>query len=477
MQPTGFSSYRNNNLRTVTESGIVKPDGALEMKTITALEREIEKYESRTAGSKALWEKARSVMPMGTASNSRMYEPYPLFIARAEGSRVWDVDGNEYIDHNLSFGALVVGHRHPVVISAVQAQLGVGTMYGMSHGTESELAEEICRRFPFLERVRFSNSGTECTLHALRLAKAYTGRPKVIKMEGAYHGLHDSVMVSVKPKQEEWGASNSPSPVPACAGVNLADTNTLVAQFNNLDSLENVLRRSGDQVAAVIVEPVMMNVGVIPPTDGYLQGVRELCTRYGALLIFDEVKTSSMSYGGAAEVFGVVPDIVCLSKSIGGGFPLAAFGSTARIMEVIESRKMMHAGTYNANPVVIAAGLAALRDVLTPDKYGMMRAMSDRLADGYREMLGDAGVPALVTNAGVNGAVTFGLDSVSNYREWSRMNTNTWQCFWFGMVNRGVIAQPYWWDEQWTISVAHTQSDIDRHLEAFNEVSKGLSEL
>jgi glutamate-1-semialdehyde 2,1-aminomutase len=451
---------------------------AFEMKTITVLEKEIEKYESRTPRSKALWEKARRVMPMGTASNSRMYDPYPLFITRAEGSKVWDADGNEYIDHNLSFGALIVGHRHPVVMEAVSAQLTAGTMYGMSHAVESDLAEEICKRYPFLDRVRFANSGTEATLHALRLAKAHTGRPKVVKMEGAYHGLHDSVMVSVKPTEKDWGPSNVPTPVAASAGVSLSGSNTLVAQFNNLESLRQVLQQSGEQVAAVIVEPVMMNVGVLPPQDGYLQGVRELCTQYGALLIFDEVKTSSMSYGGAAELYRIKPDIVCLSKSIGGGFPLAAFASTARITEVIETRKMMHAGTYNANPVVVAAGLAALRDVLTPDKYGVMRSMSDRLADGYREILSDAGLPAMVTNAGVNGAVTFGVASVSNYREWTKMNTTMWQCFWFGMVNRGVIAQPYWWDEQWTISVAHTDQDIDRHLEALKEVtSKGLSYL
>ena len=450
------------------------------MKTATVLEREIERYESRTAGSKALWEKARKVMPMGTASNSRMYDPYPLFIARAEGSRVWDVDGNEYIDHNLSFGALVVGHRHPVVMGAVDAQLSAGTMYGMSHAVESDLAEEICRRYPFLDRARFSNSGTEATLHALRLAKAYTGRPKIVKMEGGYHGLHDAVMISVKPTDKEWGAPNMPTPVPACAGVNIdEDSNTLVAQFNDLESLENALREHPDQVAAVILEPVMMNVGVLQPKEGYLQGVRDLCSRYGALLIFDEVKTSSMSYGGAAEYYGIVPDIICLSKSIGGGFPLAAFASTSKIMQVIETRKMMHAGTYNANPVVVAAGLAALRDVLTPETYPAMRAMSDRLADGYREILNAAGVPGTVTNAGVNGAVTFGVNSsVSNYREWTKMNTEMWQCFWFGMVNRGVIAQPYWWDEQWTISVAHTEKDIDQHLEALKEVTaKGLCNL
>ena len=447
------------------------------MKTMTVLEREIEQYQVRTPGSKALWEKARKVMPMGTASNSRMYEPYPIFIDHAEGSKVWDVDGNEYIDHNLSFGALVVGHRNPAVMSAVAKQLTIGTMYGISHALESDLAEEICRRFPFMDRVRFSNSGTECTLHALRLAKAFTGKSKIVKMEGAYHGLHDAVMVSVKPNEKQWGP-NVPSAVPASAGVDLEDSHTLVAQFNDADCLEQVLKQAKGEVAAVIVEPVMMNIGVLPPQPGYLQEVQRLCKQYGALLIFDEVKTSSMSYGGAAEYYQVVPDIVCLSKSIGGGLPLAAFACTEEIAEVIETRKMMHAGTYNANPVVVAAGLAALRDVLTPEKYERMRALSDRLADGYREILGTAGVSGIVTNAGINGAVTFGVESVSNYREWTRMNTEMWRCFWFGMVNRGVIAQPYWWDEQWTISVAHTDADIEKHLVALREVAtKGLAYL
>jgi glutamate-1-semialdehyde 2,1-aminomutase len=444
------------------------------MKTMTLLEKELQVYESRTPKSKAAWNRASQFMPMGTASNSRMYEPYPLFVARAEGSRLWDVDGNEYIDHNLSFGALVAGHRHPVIMGAVSRQLGIGTMYGMSHELEGELAAEICQRYPFVNRVRFSNSGTECTLHAIRLAKAYSGKPKIVKMEGAYHGLHDAVMVSVKPTEETWGSALTPSPVAASAGVSVRASDTLIAQFNNIESLQSLLNNSASEVAAVIIEPVMMNVGVLAPNDGYLQAVRELCRQHGVLLIFDEVKTSSMSYGGASEVFGVAPDIVCLSKSIGGGFPLAAFASTSEIMQAIESRQMMHAGTYNANPVVIAAGLATLKDVLTPSSYGDMRASSNALADGYRDILQEMGLPAVVTNAGVNGAVTFGVDHVSNYREWSKMNTEMWQCFWFGMVNQGVIAQPYWWDEQWTISVAHTSENIERHLEAFREVAKGL---
>ncbi|HVO62725.1 MAG TPA: aspartate aminotransferase family protein [Terriglobales bacterium] len=447
------------------------------MKTLTLLEKELQGYEGRTCKSRAAWERAKKVMPMGTASNSRMYAPYPLFIARTNGSRVWDVDGNEYLDHNLSFGALVAGHRHPLVMEAVSRQLEIGTMYGISHELEAELAAEVCKRYPFVDRVRFSNSGTECTLHAIRLAKAYTGKPKIVKMEGSYHGLHDAVMVSVKPTAEDWGGALLPAPVAASAGVSVNPTDTLVAQFNDIESLKAVLSKFASEVAAVIMEPVMMNVGVLLPKEGYLQAVMELCRQYGVLLIFDEVKTSSMSYGGASETFGIAPDIICLSKSIGGGFPLAAFASSSEIMEVIESRKMMHAGTYNANPVVIAAGLATLKDVLTPTSYIDMRRKSDTLADGYREILADAGVTGIVTNAGVNGAVTFGVDRVSNYREWSKMNAEIWQCFWFGMVNRGVIAQPYWWDEQWTISVAHTDEQIDRHLEAFREVAKGLRDL
>jgi len=446
------------------------------MTVTTLLETEIELYQKRAPRSKQLWERARKVMPMGTASNSRMYEPYPIYIDHAEGSRVWDVDGNEYLDHNLSFGAMVVGHRNPAVMNAVAKQLTIGTMYGISHPLECELAEEICRRFPFLDRVRFSNSGTESTLHALRLAKAFTGKPKIVKMEGAYHGLHDAVMISVKPGSNRWGDSCIPSPVPASAGVYMDhDPNTLVAQFNDAGCLEKVLQQSKGEVAAIILEPVMMNIGVLPPKLGYLQAVRELCTRYGALLIFDEVKTSSMSYGGAAEYYRIFPDIVCLSKSVGGGLPLAAFAFTEEISEVIESRKMMHAGTYNANPVVVAAGLAALRDVLTPYKYESMRSLSDKLAEGYRRILAKAGVPGIVTNAGINGAVTFGVESVSNYRQWSTMNTEMWTAFWFGMVNRGVIPQPYWWDEQWTMSVAHTEADVDTHLAALEDVAaKGL---
>jgi glutamate-1-semialdehyde 2,1-aminomutase len=301
-------------------------------------------------------------MPLGVSSNFRSYEPYPLFIARAQGGKVWDLDGNEYVDFNLCFGALMAGHCHPAVMKAVQQRLELGTMFGMPHEMERELAEEICARFP-VEQVRFANSGTEATMHAIRLARGVTGRDKIIKMEGAYHGVHDSVMVSVKPKREHWGDAKSPNPVPASGGVPAASVqNTLVAPFNDLQAAEKIFTRYPDEIAAVIVEPIMMNVGICMPQPGYLEGLRDLTKRYGALLIFDEVKTGAkLARGGACEYFGIKPDLVCLAKSIGGGFPLAAFATSKTVMDAIAQHKVFHAGTYNTNPVVMAAGLAVFR--------------------------------------------------------------------------------------------------------------------
>ncbi|SRR6266566_1289247 len=432
-------------------------------------------YESRTQKSKALWEKANKVLPMGTASNARAYDPYPLFIAGAAGSRLVDVDGNEYVDYNLSFGALLTGHRHPVVLEAVRKQLSLGTMYGMCHDLEAEVAEEILKRYPFLAKVRFASTGTEATMHAIRLAKSYTGRDYIVKMEGAYHGLHDAVMISVKPLAGQWGPGFEPLSVPFGEGVS---TNlTHVAQFNDLRSLELSLDKVfPDQVAAVIVEPVMMNMGVLLPFPSYLQSIRELCTKYGALLIFDEVKSGGIGYGGAASEFEVTPDIVCLSKSIGGGFPLAAFGASLSIMKVIEDRRMFHAGTYNANPISMAAGLATLKYVLTRDAYGQARTLSDLLAVGYKRILTENGISGLVTNVGVNGSVAFGVDTIRSYRDWAKADMNMWERYWLGMVNRGVIPQPYGGDEEWTVSVVHTEEDIIRHLEVLAEVARSLKE-
>ncbi len=442
-----------------------------------ALKKELETYERRTPRSREAHKKAVERVPLGVASNYRYYPPYPLFVKDGNGGRIHDVDGNEYIDHNLCYGALMAGHCHPAVMKAVQHRLQVGTLFGMPHGMELELAEEICARFP-VDMVRFGNSGSEVTMHSLRLARAATGRSKIVKMEGGYHGGHDAISVSVKPKSNQFGDPENPTPVVSSAGVLKGTTDaTLVAPFNNLPAMERLFARHPNEIAAVILEPIMMNIAFCMPDEGYLQGLRALTTRHGALLIFDEVKTGAkLARGGACEYFGIKPDIICLGKSIGGGFSLAAFAASREIMDVIATQKMFHAGTYNTNPVVMAAGLATFREVLTPASYAHIDKIGKKLLAGYRQIIAGTGLTAYVDGAGANGALMLYPKQVRNYRDWYHVDEDLWTHYWFAMANRGVIAQPYWWDEQWTLSVAHTEADIDRHLEVFAEVAPALAQ-
>jgi glutamate-1-semialdehyde 2,1-aminomutase len=441
-----------------------------------ALKKEIEIYEKRTPKCREAHERAKKRLPLGVGSNFRIYDPYPLFIRDGLGSRIHDVDGNEYIDFNLCFGALMAGHCHPAVVKAVQERLRTGTMFGMPHTLELELAEEICARFP-VDEVRFGNSGTEVTMHAIRLARGVTGRDKIIKMEGGYHGVHDTVMVSVKPKAEQYGDPSTPTPVPSSLGVPAATLqNTLVAPYNDLAAMEKLFAKNSKEIAAVIVEPIMMNVGICMPEPGYLQGLRELCTKYGALYIFDEVKTGAkLARGGACEYFKVKPDIVCLAKSIGGGFSLAAFGARKEAMDVIAQHKVFHAGTYNTNPLVMAAGIATFREVLTPAAYEHVNRMNERLVIGYQKAIDETGLKAYCIGAGSNGAFMLYPKKIRNYRDWTMIDVDLWKQYWFAMNNRGVLAQGFWWDEQWTISVAHTEADIDRHVAAFEEIAPELA--
>ncbi len=440
------------------------------------LKKELEIYKNRTPRSREAHRKAVPRIPLGVASNYRAYEPYPLFVREGRGGHIWDLDGNEYLDFNLCFGALMAGHCHPAVVRAVKERLHIGTMFGMPHEMEWALAEEICTRFP-VEMVRFGSSGTEATMHAIRLARAATGRDRIVKMEGGYHGLHDSALVSVKPKSDQFGDPAAPTPVPAGAGVTTATLqNTLVAPFNDLAAVERLFAAHTGQIAAVIVEPILMNVGICMPVPGYHQGLRELTTRHGALLIFDEVKTGAkLARGGACEYFAVKPDIVCLAKSIGGGFPLAAFAARREVMDLIAQHKVFHGGTYNTNPVSMAAGLAMFREVLIPAAYEHVNQMNSRLVEGYRKTIEKMGLNAYAIGAGANGAFMLYPREIRNYRDWITIDVDLWRHYWFGMVNRGVLPQPYWWDEQWTISVAHTEEDIDRHLTTFEELAPQLA--
>ena len=441
-----------------------------------ALQKEIAAYEKRTPKSAAAHKRALERIPLGVASNYRHYEPYPIFVKDGKASRIHDIDGNEYIDHNLCFGALMAGHCHPAVVKAVEEKLHEGTTFGMPHDQEWELAEEICKRYP-VEMVRFGSSVTEVTMHACRIARAATGREKILKFEGAYHGLHDTALVSVKPKAEDWGDPESPTAVPAGGGVPKASlANVVVAAFNNLGSVERRFTENPGQIAAIILEPILMNVGLCMPQPGFLQGLRDICTKSGALLIFDEVKTGAkLGWGGASEYFGVTPDMICLAKSIGGGLPLAAFGTHKSVMDLNSQHKVFHGGTYNTNPVSMAAGLATFREVLTRENYAHVDKLSKKLVAGYRKTIAKVGLQAYIAEAGANGALMFYPKEIRNYRDWTTIDIDLWRHYWFGMVNRGVMPQPYWWDEQWTISVQHTEADIDKHLSAFDDIAGALA--
>src|SRR5271167_2700177 len=441
-----------------------------------ALQKEIALYEKRTPKSAEAHKKAQKRIPLGVASNYRAYDPYPIFVAEGHGSKIKDIDGNEYIDHNLCFGTLMAGHGHPAVVKAVKDIADRGTTFGMPHGMELELAEEICARYP-VEMVRFGNSGTEATMHACRIARAATGRDKILRFEGAYHGLHDTALVSVKPKAEDFGDINAPNSVPGGLGIiqSVLD-NVTVATFNNLGSVENRFKQFPGQIAAIILEPIMMNLGLCMPQPGFLESLREICNKNGALLIFDEVKTGAkLGWGGASEYFNVHPDMICLAKSIGGGLPLAAFGASRSVMDLISQHKVFHGGTYNTNPVSMAAGLATFREVLTRDNYAHVDKLGKKLADGYRKTIAKVGLQAYIAQAGANGALMLYPKEIRNYRDWITVDIDLWRHYWFGMVNRGVMPQPYWWDEQWTMSVQHTEADIDKHLSAFDDMAASLA--
>lgn len=441
-----------------------------------ALQKEIATYEKRTPKSAAAYQRAVQRIPLGVASNYRHYEPYPIFVKDGKAGLIHDLDGNEYIDHNLCFGALMAGHCHPAVVAAVEQKLHEGTTFGMPHDQEWELAEEICTRFP-VEMVRFGSSGTEVTMHACRIARAATGRDKILKFEGAYHGLHDTALVSVKPKAGEYGDPDAPTSVPGGGGIPKASlANVVVAAFNNLGSVERRFRENAGQIAAIILEPILMNVGLCMPQPGFLQGLRDIATKNGALLIFDEVKTGAkLGWGGASEYFGVKPDMICLAKSIGGGLPLGAFGASRAVMNLISDHKVFHGGTYNTNRAAMSAGLATFREVLTRENYARVDKLSKRLTDGYRQTVAKGGLQAYVASAGANGALMLYPKEIRNYRDWTTIDVDLWRHYWFAMVNRGVLAQPYWWDEQWTISVQHTEADIGKHLAVFEEVAPALA--
>lgn len=428
----------------------------------------------RTLESKALFERAVKSMPGGVASSFQLGDPYPVYLNRGVGAEVWDVDGNQYFDFHNGFGSMAVGHAHPVVAEAVTESARNGMHFAVTVETTVALAEELCRRFN-CDQVRFTNSGTESNMSAIRVARAATGRDVIAKIEGSYHGHVDQLMYSVLPGADVMGGRDAPVATPKSKGVpkEMADW-IRVVPFNDAAALERLFEAEGHTIAALIMEPVMMNIGIVVPGDGYLQAVRDLCTKHGVVLIFDEVKCgATIAEGGAQERFGVQPDLASWAKAIGGGAPIGAFGGKAEIMEEI-NRGAAHQGTFNGNPMSVAASLATLTRILTPDAYEHFATLGARLSGGMDKIIDEYDLPAHTIDLGCKGCISYRSQPLTNYRDFLDTNIHLYTASYPWMINRGVFMTPGD-EEQWTLSVQHTEAHVDRYVDAFAEFAAELA--
>ncbi|HUK27778.1 MAG TPA: aminotransferase class III-fold pyridoxal phosphate-dependent enzyme [Candidatus Acidoferrales bacterium] len=431
---------------------------------------EAKKLEMRTPKSKAIYEKAKIHVPFGVHSTYRYSEPYPTYFTRSKGTKLWDVDGNEYTDYNMGFGVLVAGHAHPVVVEAIKTQAESGTDFGFEWEETPKFAEILCQRFG-VDQVRLSNTGAEATMYATRFARSFTGRNKIVKFEGCYHGGNETLLVSVKPSESKEGERRHPNQVPSSKGIPEGFyRNTLVAPFNDLAAVEEIVEKNRADVAGMILEPIPMNMGYVLPKPGFLEGLRKLADDYGFVLIFDEIKTCGKFYGGISEYVNVKPDLITLGKAIGGGVPISAIAGKSKIMETIVPGVVSHAGTFNSNPLCVAAGIATLTKVLTKNAMSKATELSNSLARGYGDIIKDTGLIACMSNAGLSGAVAFSPNPVTDWRSFQACDTGKWFAYCFAMMNHGIIPAGPSPDEQWTVSVVHTKEEIEEHLEAFKAV-------
>jgi glutamate-1-semialdehyde 2,1-aminomutase len=401
-------------------------------------------------------------------------QPYPIYLSRGKGSHVWDQDGTEYLDFHCGFGAMVVGHAHPRIVEAIAEASSRGTHFAVTTESAVRYGEEICRRFG-LEMVRFANSGTEATMDAIRVARAATGRDIVCKIEGSYHGHHDSVMFSVVPNADVMGGRDRPASAPVSKGmVKDASKYIEVVPFNDAEHLERVFSAKGSEIACLIMEPAMMNIGIVVPEPAYLARARELCTKHGVVFIYDEIKTGcTIAAGGATERFGVRPDLLCLAKAVAGGLPAAAFGGREDLMRLIE-RGVSQMGTYNGNPLVAHVGLVNLTEVLTPSAYEHFARLGTRLVRGCQAAIDRYGIPAHTIDLGAKGCVSYRPSPMRNYRDFLETKPELFAASYPWLLNRGIFMTPGD-EEQWTLSVQHTEADVDRYVEVFGEFCKELT--
>jgi glutamate-1-semialdehyde 2,1-aminomutase len=412
---------------------------------------------------------AKSSSPLGVTSSFQYWDPYPISIVSAKGAWMTDVDGRQLLDLSMGFGAMLAGHLNEEVVAETKAALEGGTLFVTPSPISRDGSERLCKRFG-IDKVRFANSGTEATMYAVRTAKAYNGKSAIVKLEGGYHGSYDPLTVSAKPSLDQAGNPEEPTPVIG-QGVNAGVV--FVVPFNNLPALEKVFARDHESIACFILEPVLENLGIVLPDAGYLAAVRDLCTKYNIVLIFDEVKTGlTAGPQGAAHRIGVQPDLICLAKSIGGGLPLAAFGGKAEIMDTITTGAMAHFGTFNGNPLAMA-GLRAMDRLCTEEALAKAEALNKQALDRITEIIEEFQLPAHTVGFGVKGCVTWSKDPVRNYRDYKATDFAIAELSWLYSLNRGIITPPGL-DEQWLISLAHGQKEVDILVEDFESFAKAL---
>ncbi len=456
-----------------TPRGSTKPSGRPSLAEIIGEQERI--FIDRQPESARLAVQAREALTGGVTSSWQISRPQPVWLSHGSGSKLYDVDGNEYVDMHGGYGVSLAGHGHPAIVAAVQHQVTRGTHFAQPTRDALAVARELSRRFG-LPLWRFANSGTEATMEAVHLMRSITGRDLIIKVEGCYHGHHDSVQVSVYPEGDEMGPADRPASVPASTGIPRALTDlTIIVGFNDLSAVERVLGEHPGQVAGMIVEPIMMNAGIILPEPGYLAGLRDLLHAHGALLAFDEVKTGlTAGPAGAIGVTGVTPDIISLAKAIGGGIAVAAIGGTREVMRHVADGRYEMVGTFNGNPLAMAAARAMLLEVVTEQAYKHIEELRRQAVDGVNEAIDRHGLKAHVVSVGAKGCVVFSPEPVRDFRGFYAIDDAYSHAHWLFQHNGGVFLPPWGKSEQWLISVQHDETDIDRFNRNVGEFASSI---
>ena len=431
---------------------------------------EIARYLETTPQSRALWEEACRYLPDGDSRNSIFWRPYPIFTVAAQGAVVTDADGVERLDFINTMTTMILGHGPAPVLDAVRGQLDLGLAYNSPSRHQVDLARILCRRIPSFQQVRFTNSGTEATLNTIRAARAFTGRHKFAKVEGGYHGTHDAVMVSLRIDPSRGGDYANPQPVPSSAGLAAGTMQqAVIIPYNDADTARRILDAHANELAAVIVEPVMGSVGMLPAEPEYLQMLRDFADSSGAVLIFDEVISFRVAPGGAQEYYGVTPDLTALGKIIGGGFPVGAFGGRADIMSLYSPLRgpvVAHAGTFNANPITMAAGVATLNE-LTPIRYRRLAELAEMLRQGVRQVCAELEQPVAVTGIGSLFGIHFTGQPIRHYRDIAAADKALAERVFLGMLNEGFLLAP---NLVGAVSLALGEIEVDAFVRAFRRV-------